>query len=270
METRIAITARRSLVTTLCVVVIALVAVAASQSAAFGAGAEAFAGLPEPGHLAPPTFVGTGEAGTSVALTITSPDTAVAYVCDGTGKTGVWLTGSVDSDGTAALESADHKSSLTYDLTAGTGEVTIRGTSSTFSLERATGAAGLYRDTLTSKGKKLILGWILRNDGQLVGEGTIGGKPAVATTTDVSQSTSGGGSDSATTPTTAAPVPQVFAKGLRCAVNGFRAAFNGQQRADAAAAGNTAGISAANVDAAAIQKKKNELGCGTADTSQAT
>jgi hypothetical protein len=216
----------------------------------------AFASLPGPGQVRPPAFVGHDDAeAISVALVLIGPDEVVAYACDGTGKVGVWFSGSIDA-GEATLQSSDEASTLTYSFRDGAGTLTLRGETSTFSLERATGIAGLYRES-SSKGKqRTVLGWIVGNDGLVVGEATVNGKAVLAVSENVSQPPP---DDATATTTTLAATTRSFVTTVRCGILDFRLGFNRAQ--GVSAAGDAEAFADAAADDAAIKAKRNSLGC---------
>jgi hypothetical protein len=217
------------------------------------------ASLPGPGQVRPPTLVGTDGRGISVALAATGPNAAVAYVCDGTGRTGAWFSGPVDATGAADLTSEDGAARLTYSVRNGAGALTIGGATSTLALHDAAGVAGLYRQTSARGGKHFVGGWILRNDGVLVGQATVDGKPVVAVAEDVSGPPPG--DPAGATPDPLEPTPRAFLKGVRCAIIDFRFGFNNQQGLDAANAGDADALADAKADGRVLTALSKRLKC---------
>jgi hypothetical protein len=155
-----------------------------------------FAALPgleadQPGTL-DRTFVtatrNTGELAGAIATTDTGD--IVAYFCDG--ERGYWLTGS-PTDNTDTIELSSDDATLTFDTDAlehstFEAELVLNGDTSLFSMVTATDGAGLYRFTEESLtgGDEVTAGWIVMNDGQLVGATNTGagvtGEPGRTTT----------------------------------------------------------------------------------------
>jgi hypothetical protein len=219
-----------------------------------------FAMLPTPGQIRPPTLVGMDEHGLSVALAVIGANEAIAYVCDGTGRIGAWFSGPVDGTGAADLSSEDGAARLTYSVRDGSGTLTIGGAISALSLEDAAGRAGLYRQTISRRRKHAVSGWILRNDGMLVGQTTVDGRATVVVAEDVSKPPPPDASDA--TPNTLEPTPRAFLRGARCALLDFRFGFNNQQGLDALNAGDAAALADAKADAAVLLALSDRLKCG--------
>ncbi|HEY8217270.1 MAG TPA: hypothetical protein VIH82_09055 [Acidimicrobiia bacterium] len=245
----------RALAITTLLGVVAAVTVSGGTGVAGTAAADPFTRLPSPAQLSNPAFVGHTETGASVALVLTGPDAAVAYVCDGTGGVGEWFSGPVDlSSGHVSLTSKSG-GSLTYDIAARTGSFEADGTTSSFTLERATGAAGLFRQET----KRNVIGWIVDNDGLLVGEATnSSGKTVGATSQNL---TAPAPTTQSATVVTTAPVTTGLLKQIQCGILGARSNFNNQQGVDASAAGDTAGFNDAKGDNGVIVAKQERAGC---------
>ena len=116
------------------------------------------------------TLLGEDASGAAVAISVDG-DVAAAYRCDGEG-TGVWFTGEYDATtGRATLESAGGDSMVVEVWVDSTATLTGDG-ASTFDLEPAERGAGLFRDTYVVDGETRTAGWIVGNDGTVVGNET--------------------------------------------------------------------------------------------------
>jgi hypothetical protein len=174
----------------------------------------ALASVPRFGTTPAQSFVGTAGA-SSLGLNIggDSGNDVTAYLCDGA-QVSAWFTGTVDTTGTITATSPNG-AKLTARIDGSGVAGAVDGQS--FTLAAAQLNSGLYRETVTTKGEEHVSGWILRNDGQLVGAETVKGKVVAGTSTNVGDtgpSTATGG-----TTTTAPPVAE---GALRCAILGFR------------------------------------------------
>lgn len=169
------------------------------------------------------SFVGVDAKGTALGISING-DHAVAYLCDGAAVS-TWFTGTANGD-SLQLTAADG-SALTASVAGDKLSGNHGGTA--FSLTSAAGGAGVFRDITDAPNGKLISGWVVGNDGSIVGitSDEQGGKAASVALPPASPS--GNGSDDGvgnTTPTTAEPVPLTFLNNLECGILAARFNFN--------------------------------------------
>jgi hypothetical protein len=174
--------------------------------------------VPRPNEVVSQSFVGEGPDGASLAVSVGGPTgtSVVAYLCDGD-TVGAWFRGSIDDAGTIVATSASG-SELSASVTADglTGEVD----GSAFALDLAEPGSGLFRQEAERDGTTYVSGWIVHNDGDVVGtvadakdQRIVGGG-----TTDPDGSTTGTGEFASATNPAPASLGQAFA----CGVNGFR------------------------------------------------
>jgi hypothetical protein len=174
-----------------------------------------------PERAALSSFVGRDSGGASVAVVLTSSKTAVAYVCDGTGKISTWFSGTIDNTGAARLTSSSG-STLDFNTKTKALKLKLGAASTSGSLALTTSPyAGLFRSDTTFQGKPSVTGWIVHPDGTAVGSTALGGK----TTVSIAAGADGGGDvvagepGGASTGTTApAPVPTGLIKNIRCGI----------------------------------------------------
>lgn len=213
------------------------------------------AGVPAPGEAGPPGFVGRDADGVGLAVRLTGPGTAVAYLCDGAG-TGRWFTGAVAADGTMRLTAAD--GAVLTAAPTGTGLAGTHGDGVAFTLAPAQAGAGLFRETLA--GTTFVAGWVVGNDGSVLGrakgDGDEGG--AVVTVSSPGDDEPDADTGEAVTGSGGAPEPAVAR--VRCGLLNFRIGFN-QGQFQSAEAGSQAEADARE-DRDRLIKRSIELGCG--------
>ncbi len=217
------------------------------------------ADVPRPGQAPLRSFVGLN-AGQALGVNIggTTGDQVTAYLCDGAAVS-KWFTGTIDPSGTITAKSAGGET-LTATISGDSLTATIGSTS--HSLHAATLNSGLYRETTTVDGATFVSGWILTNEGRLVG--ATGTKNQVVAGSNSSLDDASGSAPAETPPTTVAAVPSVLFLGLRCGVLGFvqgRGLAKANQQSTPPSAGSPG--QAGPVSAAtqfAIDRGK-ELGC---------
>jgi hypothetical protein len=218
-----------------------------------------FVPLVDPSSIPHPAFVGKDTKGTSVAVVFSSLDAAVGYACDGAGTVALWFRGTLDlASGEASLAGA-HGASLRYDVRTRSGSLTIEGNVSSFALEPAIGIAGLYRESSTKRHQKRLVGWIVGNDGSLVGQGTINGRVTVAVSGNLDAPTSA--DPEIPPPASADASTRSFISGVECGILQFRFNFNAGQLRDAQAANDQAAIDDALADYQVIVAKGKRAGC---------
>lgn len=177
------------------------------------------AGVPTPKAVRV-AHVGRSAAGIPIGISIGTDGTAVAYLCDGSGKVGTWFTGTLDAKARSVSLKSSGGDTIRYDAFTRRGTLTLGTASTPLRLELATGIAGIYRNTGTEGGRAAVAGWVITNDGRLTGQATLDGKVVVA----AAESLSAPLEPLPTTPSTI-PVAVQTASGFRCNVLEFRIGF---------------------------------------------
>ncbi|MGD9526144.1 hypothetical protein [Pseudonocardia sp.] len=214
--------------------------------------ADAFAGVPATGPDGPPGFVGRDAAGVGLAVRLTGPQTAVAYLCDGAG-TGRWYTGPVAADGTLRLTAADGE--VLTAAPAGAGLTGTHGDGVAFTLEPAQPGSGLFRQTLA--GTSFVAGWVVGNDGSVLGRAKDDGG-GVVTVSSPGDDEPAADTGEAVTGSGGAPEPAV--RRVRCGLLNFRIGFN-EGQFQSAEPGSQAEADARG-DRDRLVKRNTDLGCG--------
>lgn len=222
----------------------ALLAALIASAAACGSAKDASPGSPSApsaasGFIAPParaaaaaTYVGTDATNRSVAVRLTSPTTAVAYICDGA-KPGTWFTGNFDATSRSGVLKSAKGNTLEFSLGSTPGGTVGGDAPGAFDLSAALPGAGLFRATYTVDGNPFVAGWIVGNDGRVVGSET-GGKIGAETSQTADSPPPPGGA----TATTATPVANSATRSaFGCGVLGFRIQWNRARGNDAIADG---------------------------------
>lgn len=174
------------------------------------------ADVPRPGQAPIRSFVGLN-GGQALGINIggVTGDQVTAYLCDGAAVS-KWFAGTVDASGKITAKSAGGEI-LAATINGGSLTATIGSTS--HSLQAATLNSGRYRETTTVDGATFVSGWILTNEGRLVG--ATGTKDQVVAGTNSSLDDTAGSAPEETPPTTVAVVPSALFLGLRCGILGF-------------------------------------------------
>lgn len=179
-----------------------------------GAASALRAALPEPGAARPAgqaAFTGLDRSGrVAVALVRAWDGEVVAYVCDGATVWG-WFEG-VAPGKTVELSSAAGTLSARFDGDGWSGTASVRGADVEFVLEPALASTGLFRSVGGTDADPVEFGWVVANNGRVVGSAQR------SATVVVDEAAADGGSGGATSVSGGAdePDPQLLRR-FRCA-----------------------------------------------------
>ncbi len=162
---------------------------------------------------------------------LTGATSAVAYICDGA-KPGTWFTGSFDATSRSGVLKSATGTALEFFLGSQPGGTVGGDAPAAFDLSAALPGAGLFRGTYTIDGNPFVAGWIVGNDGRVVGSET-GGKVGAETTQTADSPPPVTGGATAATPVANKDTRSAFG----CGVLGFRIQWNRARGNDAVADG---------------------------------
>jgi hypothetical protein len=186
---------------------------------------------------AQPSLELVGDAGgLRLGVSIVSDTEAIAYLCDGE-SVGVWFTGTVDLDsGDVSLESADG-GTVTLNLNSDPVVATavVDGETTAFTLAPVTHYGGVARFVTKAKGHQWTTGWIVADDGTIVG-----------LTSDESGKPVAGVNASTPVPQSLQTDPPVTTGAVRCAILAARISNQIGKAGKAQAAGDADGVAEHN------------------------